>query len=171
MSDPLRELERASLRDFVASCSDHLTGRVLDYGAGRSPYRDLVTGTYTAFDHPDLPGYIAGGVVAADDPLGVDAFTAILCTQVIQYVPDPGWFLRRLRWGLLVRLAGGPLILTGPTNWPVVEPQDLWRFTPNGIRRLLEDEGFTVERLVERASVPSPGGPFLLGWGAVAIPK
>lgn len=170
MSDPLRDLERESLAEFVASCSLLFLGPVLDFGCGRQPYRPIVEAQrgaeYVGFDSPAFPASVAE---TERGPLdwAHRVWGTILCTQVVQYVPDPA--------ALLAAFADclspvGHLVLTGPTNWPVVENEDLWRFTPAGITRLLEDAGFTVERLDERAHVPSPGGPLLLGWGAVATP-
>ena len=44
MSDLLTRLERDSIRAFVmsAGAEGYLSGRVLDYGCGRMPYRKIV---------------------------------------------------------------------------------------------------------------------------------
>lgn len=166
MSDALRELERDSIRQFVASCAPLLTGRVLDYGCGLSPYRDLVTGEYRGYDHPGNPAFVSGGPTVPHDPLDYgDRFDTILCTQVIQYVRYPALLLARFQVALA---GGGHLILTGPTNWPVVEPEDRHRFTSRGIVALLIDAGFIVGRCEERASFEALGNRFPLGYGAVA---
>lgn len=178
MPDALRELERESLREFVASCA--FGGPVLDYGCGAAPYRAIVEGQgarWYGYDLPSMPAHVAG--LAHEDPgrvwgnpLLAARYTTILCTQVIQYVPNPFALLTMFQQ-VLARApdAAGQLVLTGPTNWPVVEKEDLWRYTPAGIRHLLESVGFEVARLEERAHIASPGGPMLLGWGAVAYPK
>lgn len=178
MPDVLRVLERESIHRFVASCA--FGGPVLDFGCGAAPYRSIVErqgASWYGYDLPSMPAHVAG--LAHDDPARVwgnpllaARYTSILCTQVIQYVPNTFALLSMLH-EVLERAPDvpGQLVLTGPTNWPVVEKEDLWRFTPAGIRFSLEQVGFEVARLEERAHIPSPGGPMLLGWGAVAYPK
>jgi SAM-dependent methyltransferase len=155
----VRELERASIRQYAENARIYLRGRVLDYGAGRpgtcrqpEPYRDCIYGEYISFDIGD------------DQPAG--EFDAVLMTQVIQYVDDPTRTLLQIR-SLLK--SGGVLVMTGPTNWAEVEETDLWRFTQAGIRRLLERVGFSVVDVRQRAAVEIGGFVMSLGWGAVAV--
>ena len=155
----IREIERASIRDYVAMNRAYLRGRVLDFGAGKpgtcrepQPYRDLVQGEYVPFD--------------IGDDLPAAPFDAILMTQVIQYLDDPRETLRD--FGSMLK-GGGVLVITGPTNWSEVETTDLWRFTRAGIRRLLEITGFRVVDVQQRAQVGIDGFALSLGWGAVAI--
>jgi SAM-dependent methyltransferase len=164
MSDEMRELERASIREFVEANAILMSGRlVLDLGCGLQPYRDVVEragGKYVGFDRP----YFSGSVVS--DPVGMSPTTAsswdiVLCTQVIQYVKQPGEWLLEIRDSLS---ADGCLLMTGPTNWPVVEQEDLRRYTPAGITYELEQAGFSEVKVSPRAS----RNGFLLGWGAVA---
>ncbi len=176
----LRELEAASIRAFVQSCSEHFTGRdVLDYGAGKSPYRDIVEaagGRYLAFDHPLFPGNVSEEVY--DDAAGENDFDTVLCTQVIQYVSGspsiPGFYEgvydeATFLAGIAAELKpNGVLVLTFPTNWPEVDPEDLHRFTASGMKRLLTEAGFTVERMERRAEIANRSDVFALGYGAVA---
>lgn len=155
----LRELERDSIRAFVQSAADdgYLSGRVLDYGCGKQPYRDIVKaagGEYLPFDRVAFPASCAEQDWG-DDDAEIGTLDAILCTQVIQYIEDPFALLRRmpsLFGGLKhVDLGGGCLVLTYPTNWPEVEPEDLHRFTKAGMERLLTDAGFAIIRHEPRA--------------------
>lgn len=155
----IRDMERASIRDYVARNAGYLRGRVLDFGAGKpgtcrqpQPYRDLVQGEYFPFD------------VGDDLPAG--PFDAVLMTQVIQYLPDPRETLSHL---LSLLRSGGALVITGPTNWAEVEGTDLWRFTRAGIRVLLEKAGFHVLDVQPRAEMDINGFLMSVGWGAVAI--
>lgn len=177
----LRDLERASIRDFLAGQSEHLAGRTLDYGCGKQPYRDLVTGDYCAWDSPKFAGSVVGERERIPNHVYLPSWTelrlhpeafpeskfdAIICTQVIQYVGNPLAFLRDRLRPLLTK--DGRLLLTGPTNWPVVEKEDLWRFTVPGITALLEEAEFQVEVVYERASVDFQGERWPIGWAAVA---
>jgi hypothetical protein len=154
--DELLTLERESLTAFVQSCSHLMTGRVLDYGCGKQPYRHVVEaagGEYVPFDRAGLPGGSGGNIGRHERDC-----PTILCTQVIQYVESPRALIDGLREAKTV------LILTGPTCW-IEPPGHLHNLTLEGIRRLLVQSGFTVERLESRGHVP-PG--FSIGYGAVA---
>ena len=62
----------------------------------------------------------------------------------------------------------GWLVMTGGTCWREIEPADLSRLTVAGIRDLLEQVGFRVERCESRASIDFPGFSLSLGWGCLA---
>lgn len=162
----LRDMERASIARFVASCSYALGGHVLDLGCGQQPYRHIIEdagGVYQGYDRADYPGTVVLTNVG-DEPTPF-TYDAVVCTQVVQYIPDPLIFLRGVRDLLNVN---GHLILTWPTNWPEVEPEDLHRFTAMGMRRLLGLAGFIILRLEPRAHFVRGGDTFTLGYGAVA---
>lgn len=185
----LRDYERESIRRFVQAAADdgYFSGRVLDYGCGRQPYREIVEAArlnigYEGFDLAEFPGNVSGTDVGDDEMFwDANAWDAILCTQVVQYVA-PGADVIDLIAGLHQRLfSGGHLVLTYPTNWPEVEDADQHRFTRAGMERLLTDEGFTIVRHEARGSVHDPqfntavgkrvravGEEFVLGYGVVA---
>lgn len=148
--DQIRQIERASIRHYVEQQRGYLVGRVLDYGAGRRPYADLVCGTYEPFER------------GCPEPIG--PFDCILCTQVLQFL-GPVRELERFRDYLLT---GGYLVLTYPTNWDESDPEDLWRYTKAGMERLLTDRGFRVLDHQKRAEVRVEGFRFPLGYGCVA---
>lgn len=174
MTDRLRELERDSIAAWVRVAAEAgcFTGRdVLDYGCGRRPYREIVEqvgGRYHGFDRAGMPGNVSGlDIGDDDDPLseGGNRWGAILCTQVLQYVRDPDDLLFRF-WDALGN--GGTLVLTGPTNWPEVEPEDLHRHTVAGMRRMALECGFTIVRLESRAYMEWNGERLSLGYGLIA---
>ena len=134
----VREVERASIHDFIKSCREHLAGRVLDYGCGTGPYRRIIEehgGRWIGYDDPKHPGSVVDRYVG--DWPETEPIDAILCTQVIQYVPDPRWLLSH--FGKF----GATLVMTYPTHWPELR-DDLWRFTMLGMERLLTEAGFKI---------------------------
>lgn len=142
----LRDRDGASIRAYLDANADLLTGRVLDYGSGRQPYRDIVEsagGAYVPFDSPDFPASLA----ELREPLPRGRFDACIITQIVQYLPDPVATLTTVRNLMLI---DAPLLMTGPTNWPLVERLDLWRFTPAGITLVLERAGFSEIEAEER---------------------
>lgn len=169
MSELIRDLERESIREFLAAHTELYAGaHVLDYGCGRQPYRTIVTdagGTYCGYDSPAFPASVVPGDTTGDEwPAG--PWDVIVCTQVVQYVEDVPTMLAGFRFALAD--AAGTLLMTGPTNWPVVEVEDLHRFTLAGITRLVRAAGFLEVAADYRASVRHSGETWDLGWKVVA---
>lgn len=169
----VRKVERASIREFVTTCQPYLSGRVLDYGCGLQPYRDIVEavgGEYEGFDRDSFPGSVGVNIGFDGEPMPLvlresETFHSILCNQIVQYVPDPGELLTRFRGALA---EGGHLILTYPTTWAEVETDDLARFTRAGMERLLRRAGFTIVRHEQRAVIDLGGFRLPLGYGVLA---
>lgn len=164
-ADKIRELERGSIREFLTVNAGYFAGeRVIDVGAGLSPYRDIVEGAggqHIPFDDPEFPANVGGHHYVT--PSG--QFGVVLCTQVIQYVRHPAMFIDELKDWLL---PNGVLVITYPTCWDEVEPEDMFRYTKAGMGRLLASRGLSVERNERRAGVELGGFTFWLGGGAVA---
>ena len=194
----LRTLERDSIRAFVQKAADegYLSGRVLDWGCGKQPYRDIVEaagGEYVGFDRAAFPGNVSGEDMFMEDLGNYQKWDTILCNQVVQYVPIGtgirdglqgmlDWICSLLQWYDMAQdpprtiQKRGHLVMTYPTNWPEVEPEDLHRFTKAGMERLLVDAGFTVVTHERRAEVyarragirESQDDVLALGYGCVA---
>ncbi len=173
----LRDIERDSIRSFVQKAADdgYITGVVLDYGCGKQPYRDIVESIkpfggpiYQPFDQARFPANVSGEDIGEGDPLGVQGWATILCTQVVQYVPNVPELLRRFNLALQPH---GYLVMTYPTNWPEVESEDLYRFTKAGMAKLLKATGFDVivhERRAQIAVMIDKDAVMALGYGVVA---
>jgi SAM-dependent methyltransferase len=166
----LRELERDSIRTFLNAHSHLLTGRTLDYGCGRQQYESIVRragGVYIPHDRTEYPANVSGEDVGPEETEWGD-LDAILCVQVIQYVPDVegllGGFCDLLRGG-----EPGALLLVGGVNWPEVEPEERQRFTQSGIESLLFEVGFRDVEVEGRAGIGFQDFTLSLGWGAVGI--
>lgn len=169
----IREIERRSIEHFLISNSGKLRGQVLDIGCGKQPYRGIVEaagGSYIGFDRTSF----AGSVVTQDVGEWWDAVDeqvdAVMMTQVWQYVLPPVLLnmLSKLASGEYTLKPGGWLIATGPTNWPIVEWEDLHRLTPAGVKSVLERASFREVAAEVRASVEFEGERWPLGWQAMA---
>lgn len=105
-------------------------------GAGRS---GLGWKSFTSLDYP------AFDLCA---PLEVkDRFDVVICEQVLEHVLDPNAAAANLR-GLC--RPGGTVIVSTPFlikvhELPMYGMFDYWRFTPRGLRLLLENAGLEVE--------------------------
>ena len=78
---------------------------------------------------------------AADSiPAGDSSFDVVLCTQVLEHVPQPRDALQEFR---RVLRSGGSLIATVPFLWEEHEvPFDYYRYTRYGIEHLVQSAGF-----------------------------
>jgi hypothetical protein len=162
--DDLRQLERGSIHQFLVESEAYIRGFTLDYGCGRQPYRQIIEqagATYHGYDRGFHPGAIRGvGDVGDDDPL-LKFWDTIICTQVLNVIPDYRHLLRQFHASLRLN---GYLILTAATCWPDGDPVELWRWTLNGIRLELEAAGFRIEHLRYRGEWLG----FQIGFGCVA---
>jgi SAM-dependent methyltransferase len=139
--------ERESILDFVraAAAATPAGARVLDVGAGDAPYRELFThAEYLTSDWEHSPHEDAARAdfVAAADALplpGADV-DVVLCTQVLEHVPDPGAVLAELA---RVLRPGGRVYVTAPLVWELHElPHDYYRYTSASLAYLLRAAGF-----------------------------
>jgi SAM-dependent methyltransferase len=95
--------------------------------------------SYTRLDYPDFD-------LCA--PLeGRGSFDVVICEQVLEHVPDPFAAARNLR-GLCA--PGGHVVVSTPFlvrvhELPEYRMGDYWRFTPRGLRTLLESAGLEVQ--------------------------
>lgn len=155
----IRQMERGSIRAFMEQHKEKLKGRVLDFGAGEQPYRDLVEGEYVPFD---LDGIFPEN----------DLFDVIICNQVLQYAPRPVGTLEICN--AILQARRGVLILTYATNWDEVPNDcygdhcDRWRFTKKGMEDLLDRAGFEVLDHQRRCEVRVGAFTFPIGYGVVA---
>ncbi len=122
--------------------------RVLDAGAGRAPYRELLAHCdHVTHDWPASPhGHASDAEVVSDIcalPLAAAEFDAVLCTEVLEHVATPETAASEL---FRVLRPGGRLLVTVPFVAELhEEPHDHYRYTRLGIRGLLERAGFLVE--------------------------
>jgi SAM-dependent methyltransferase len=139
-------LIRRALYKSIRRLSNGIQGRLLDFGCGHSPYLplfpdceyhgidiDLVSETeyLRKFDGIKIPHENA-------------IFDAVLCTEVLEHVPDENKMLVEIS---RVLKPGGMLVLTTPFFWEEHgHPYDYRRLTTHGLIILLEKHGFTVIR-------------------------
>jgi SAM-dependent methyltransferase len=106
--------------------------RVLDVGCGDRPYAELFPDAI-GFDVPGNPHADLHGSLEAI-PVDDASFDVVLCLQVLEHVADPAAAVRELR--RVVR-PGGRVLLSTHGVYPFhPNPDDLWRWTHQGLERV-----------------------------------
>jgi SAM-dependent methyltransferase len=130
---------RKPLLDWLAA-QDVRALRVLDVGCGDRPYEALLAGAaeIVGFDVPGNPHADLHGSIDAI-PVKDASFDVVLCLQVLEHVPDPAAAVRELR---RVVKPGGRVLLSTHGVYPFhPNPDDLWRWTHDGLERLFRANG------------------------------
>lgn len=140
-------LQRRAIAAQVAAAAQQLPRgtRVLDVGAGSAPYREFFAHCYyRTQDWSASPHRQArqADILGDVNDLRVEAgsFDFVLCTEVLEHLPEPGRALAEIR---RVLAADGQLLTSVPFVMELhEEPYDFFRYTPHALRRLLEHAGF-----------------------------
>ena len=119
---------------------------MLDYGCADVPYRRFFD-QHVDFVAADLPGNPHATLELNADgtvPLAADSVDAVLSTQVLEHVRDPGRYLAEC---YRVLRPGGRLLLSTHGVWVYhPDPIDLWRWTCAGLEEQVRMAGFEVVR-------------------------
>lgn len=135
------------VRDLLGSARLGPRDVVLDFGCADRPYRALLPNGI-AYIGADLPGNPSADVEIGVDghlPLSDATVDLVLSTQVLEHVEEPSKYLSEC---FRVLKPGGSLLLT--THGIMYyhrDPEDYWRWTCAGLRRVLERHGFEVMEL------------------------
>lgn len=126
---------------------------VLDIGGRLQPYRILLGARathYIAVD-PQLTPLVNVAGRGESLPFRDAQFDFVICTQVLEYFPDPRQATSEI---LRVLRKGGVLFLSAPSIFVRDNDHEYWRFLPEGLRYILSDFD-TVEVLAEGNSLTS----------------
>lgn len=131
------------LRRYLVRSVPYLTGRLLDAGCGRRPYRDMLKcDEYVGLEFfvnftPDIVGDVRNMKMIEDE-----SFDSVLSNQVLEHVDDVGRAMTEMH---RVLKPGGHLCVTVPFISRLHDmPSDYWRFSPSGLRYLLEKYHFEI---------------------------
>ena len=127
-------------------------GRLVDVGCGSKPWRTAFAphvSEHVGVDHVDskrAPGSVDVIAGAYEIPLDDGCAATILMSAVLEHLEQPA---RALAEAQRLLAPGGHLILTAPLFWPLhQQPRDFFRYTPDGLRFLLEEAGFEVVEII-----------------------
>lgn len=166
----LRHVERS-----VERLAPEASGVLLDVGVGERPFGHLFlprVQRYVGLEYPpvvfgilnpnlwDVIERVQGIIDVFGDghvlPVRDASFDTVLSFEVLEHVDDPERCVAEIS---RVLRPGGRLLMTVPFSAPLHQmPYDFRRFTPSGIRALMERHGLEVETLEPRGNVASATG-------------
>lgn len=122
---------------------------VLDAGSGLAPFRELFRHTrYESADHLKNDAEYYPPTYACDlrsIPVPGGRYDRVLCTQVLEHVPDPAGVLKEL--GRVLK-DDGEIWLSAPLFFEEHEgPHDFFRYTQWGFRELASEARLEVKEL------------------------
>jgi SAM-dependent methyltransferase len=141
------------LERSISLLARHLAGDLLDVGCGQQPYAKYFSQVRTkkACDIDAKRGQVDFVCPAHCIPLPDESLDSILCTEVLEHVPEP-----KAVWMEFNRLLrpGGKVLLATPMYWPGHEqPYDFYRYTEFGLRYLAKSAGFEVNSILPRGGI------------------
>lgn len=173
-------LDRRHLVRSIEAIAPLARGVLLDVGGSESPYRAVfepyVSGHFNMEYPPAILDkqpemwdllYSVNHLVnllgdGARLPIRDGSVDTILCTEVLEHVPEPARLVAEMRRALV---PGGKLLLTVPFIQPLHElPSDYYRYTPSSLRRLAESNGLFVDSIEPRGNFASANGAMLSQW-------
>ena len=136
----LRPANRVALDRWVAEHGSRLTGMVLNAGCGDDGRR---FGRRTIRLDAYAPGANVRADLASGLPFADMAFDGVVCTEVIEHVADHRLLLSELA---RVLKPNGRFVVSVPFVFHYhLDPVDIVRLTPAGLRAEMERAGFDVE--------------------------
>lgn len=126
---------------------DFYRGVTYDLGCGETPYKKWFlqyVDQYIGVDWSDSLHEIKADIVASlNEPLPIEDHVAdtVLSLSVIEHLSEPQLMLNE---AYRILKPGGALIMQVPWQWWIHEaPYDFFRYTPYGLRLILERAGFS----------------------------
>lgn len=131
--------------EFIQKNACYVHGRCLEFGENRYRFFFSRSDLYEVISIYSGPGVDYVCDIHAPTSLPIGVYDAVICTQVFEHLREP-----LLAAAMIHRLLkpGGVLLLTAPfINNIHGDPSDYYRYTPEGLRYVLERTGFTIEEL------------------------
>lgn len=137
---------RKGLFTSIERYSSSLSGKMLDFGCGSKPYRNLfVVNEYVGLDyenpgHPHENEQIDIFYDGKNIPFGDEYFDSVLCSEVFEHVFNLPIVLAEISRTTKI---GGHVLITCPFVWNEHEiPNDYARYTKFALISLMEKHGF-----------------------------
>lgn len=160
----------AAIAETVESLHLPPGAQVLDYGCADMQYRHLFM--QQDYAGADLPGNDRASVTIQADsrlPLPSGSLDLVLSSQVLEHVDDPVIYLqeafRTLRDGGRLLLSTHGMMIYHP------DPVDYWRWTGQGLSRIVEQAGFELVSQRGVMGLAASGLQFILDSIHASLPR
>jgi SAM-dependent methyltransferase len=144
--------KKLSTRNLDRLCRDYATKeRTLVVHSEDVDYAPHFPNAFTVTKRPDVPADMHVDLHYRDlSKIESDSYGVILCTGLLEHIPDPDRLIGQLR---RILKPGGKLILSASAVFSFHEcPDNFFHFTPYGMRLLLKD--FSKIEMVRGSSLP-----------------
>jgi len=142
---------RKRIADAISAHAHLASGIMVDVGCGLKPYRKNFAPfveKYYGTEYSPTSGYMGNLADAAADaaamPFASESVDTILCTEVLEHVPDPekviSEFARMLK-------PNGIVITTAPFFFPIHDSFDFFRYTDTGLAEIMKRHGLSIEKI------------------------
>jgi SAM-dependent methyltransferase len=139
---------RRGLYQHIKQLSSSLQGKLMDFGAGSKPYRQLFhVEQYVGVDiqesghdhtHEDIDVFYDGKTIPFPD----QSFDSVFSSEVFEHIFNLDEILNEIN---RVLKPGGKMLITLPFVWDEHEiPYDFARYTSFGIVHILQQKGFII---------------------------
>lgn len=146
MAHTTHSLFRTVFYDALKSIT--LAGSTLDLGGARmSDYHKLFKGTpsFTVVNIDEYYGYDLKFDVEKDFPLENAVYDNVVCLNLLEHTYRHAHVLKE---SFRVMRPGGKFVSVTPFAMPLHGcPHDYFRYTDSALKKMLEEAGFTVERI------------------------
>jgi len=131
-----------------------ITGLAVDLGCGNSPYKRYFSHTdYIGLDHPktltgesniNISLNVFGDLFSL--PFRTCSVDCVILTQVLEHIAEPWKIFPEIE---RIIKPGGNFLLSTPFFYPLHdEPYDFFRFSPHGLRQLLQKSNFDIIEMI-----------------------
>ncbi|MCC6599727.1 MAG: class I SAM-dependent methyltransferase [Crocinitomicaceae bacterium] len=142
---------RMNIRNAIISSLPLFSGKMLDIGCGKMPYKNYILSHSKVTDYTGLdiesalvydnnikPDFTWNGI---NMPFEENSFECAFGTEVLEHCPQPEVILKEV---FRVIKPGGVFFFTVPFLWNLHEvPHDEYRYTPFSLERHLANSGFS----------------------------
>jgi SAM-dependent methyltransferase len=153
----LTELRKAYEETVNKYIDTSKQNKLLDYGCGDMPYKPLFGNNveYLAYDFIDNPK--ATKFLNSSNTTNEikSSYDIVLSSQVLEHVDNPSVYLNEI---FRVLKQDGILLLSTHGNWMYhPSPKDFWRWTSEGLIKLINDHDFEVIEIISIGDLATSG--------------
>jgi SAM-dependent methyltransferase len=127
----------------------HSNSTLVDFGCGIKPYYNLFFPYVSKYLGADIEGNPDADIIISQNnviPLDNNSIEIVLSNQVLEHVNSPDLYL-----GECFRILknDGLLIISTHGYWMYhPDPNDYWRWTSSGLKKIITSQGFTIDECV-----------------------